>query len=105
MELADITSAGIFERSSASRTARAFMTVASMALWSPVTRSIPAADNAAPLVAFHHTVRSAGGVGCTTEEVAQIAAGILPHSLSLVAALVPVELAAIDWQVVQPQVG
>lgn len=59
----------------------------------------------APLVAFHHTVRSAGGVGRTTEEVAQIAAGILPHFLSLVAALLPVELAAIEWQVVQPRAG
>lgn len=34
----------MFERSSASRIARPFITVASIPMWSPVTRSMPAAD-------------------------------------------------------------
>jgi predicted dehydrogenase len=55
-----------------------------------------------PLTGFHYTVRSAGGTGLSTEETAQIALSILPHPLSMIAGLLPVQLEDISWQVTKP---
>jgi hypothetical protein len=48
MRIADITRACAPTDSSASCIARLFMTVASMPMWSPVTRSMPARARPAP---------------------------------------------------------